>query len=193
MGTIHEFRHSRRPQQGHRPAGGREPGDGDGGGWGAAARGLGPLLLVLPLAAFAAVYFTGEPPTEDMGSPGAPVADNVRKHFSRCEGPVRITCVVDGDTIWLNGQKIRIADIDTPEVSEPGCPAEAAKGAQATARLEQLLNAGAFTVAPNPDGRDEDRYGRKLRVLTRNGKSIGQMLVAEGLAHEWGGGKRSWC
>ncbi len=31
----------------------------------------------------------------------------------------RRTCVVDGDTIWLEGVKIRIADIDTPEISQP--------------------------------------------------------------------------
>jgi len=101
--------------------------------------------------------------------------------------------VIDGDTIWLNGDKIRIADINTPETSEPACAYEAQLGAQATARLTQLLNQGAFAVAPNPDGRDEDQYGRKLRVLARGGESIGGMLVAEGLAHEWGGGKRSWC
>lgn len=30
--------------------------------------------------------------------------------------------------------------------------------------------------------RDEDRYGRKLRVLVRNGRSLGDILVSEGLA-----------
>ena len=29
--------------------------------------------------------------------------------------------MIDGDTIWLNGDKIRIADINTPETSEPAC------------------------------------------------------------------------
>ena len=26
-----------------------------------------------------------------------------------------------------------------------------------------------------------------------DGQSLGMLLVAEGLAHVWGGGKRSWC
>ncbi len=106
---------------------------------------------------------------------------------------MRTNCVVDGDTIWLNGDKIRIADIDTPEISNPSCAAEARLGERATERLTHLLNASAFAVLPNPDGRDEDPYGRKLRVLARGGESIGDMLVAEGLAHEWGAGQRSWC
>jgi len=38
--------------------------------------------------------------------------------FAIC-GTVRRTCVVDGDTFWLDGNKIRIADIDTPEISQP--------------------------------------------------------------------------
>ncbi|MEC7819608.1 MAG: thermonuclease family protein [Pseudomonadota bacterium] len=101
--------------------------------------------------------------------------------------------MIDGDTIWLNGDKIRIADINTPETSEPACAYEAQLGAQATARLTQLLNQGAFAVAPNPDGRDEDQYGRKLRVLTRGGESLGDTLVAEGLAEEWQGYRREWC
>lgn len=32
--------------------------------------------------------------------------------FEMCATGSRKACVVDGDTIWLNGQKIRIADID---------------------------------------------------------------------------------
>ena len=41
--------------------------------------------------------------------------------------------------------------------------------------------------------RDTDVYGRQLRVVTRDGQSLGMLLVAEGLAHVWDGGKRSWC
>jgi endonuclease YncB( thermonuclease family) len=44
-----------------------------------------------------------------------------------------------------------------------------------------------------PIERDADRYGRKLRVVTRNGRSLGDILVAEGLARRWDGRRRSWC
>jgi endonuclease YncB( thermonuclease family) len=100
--------------------------------------------------------------------------------------------VVDGDTIWSEGTKIRIADIDTPEVSEPKCQSEAALGAKATQRMLQLVNAGPFEIQTWP-GRDEDKYGRKLRVLVRDGRSLGDILVSEGLARTWTGRRQPWC
>lgn len=113
------------------------------------------------------------------------------RHFPICSGSTRVTCVVDGDTFWLDGVKYRIADINTPEVGNPQCAAEAAKGRQATQRLAQLLNAGPISLAPAD--RDQDQYGRKLRIVERDGRSIGRQLVAEGLAHEWRGRRESWC
>lgn len=59
----------------------------------------------------------------------------------------------------------------------------------------QLLNQGAFTLAPNNDGsgRDRDDYGRLLRTVTRDGSSVGEVLVDEGLAEKWKGYRGSWC
>ncbi|WKL23725.1 thermonuclease family protein (plasmid) [Agrobacterium tumefaciens] len=110
----------------------------------------------------------------------------------KCDTVNRKTCVVDGDTIWWNGQKIRIADIDTPEISEPRCEAEHAQGVLATQRLIALINAGPFELHALP-GRDQDRYGRKLRVLVRDGRSLGDILVFEGLARTWSGRREPWC
>ena len=50
-----------------------------------------------------------------------------------------------------------------------------------------------FGLALPQDGRRKDRYGRELRIVTRNGQSIGAVLVREGLAARWGGPKRVWC
>ncbi|WP_187336983.1 thermonuclease family protein [Novosphingopyxis iocasae] len=105
---------------------------------------------------------------------------------------VRRTCVVDGDTIWLEGVKIRIADIDTPEISQPRCDYEYDLGIKARDRLVVLLNQGEFE-AVTIGSRDEDQYGRKLRVLLRDGRSIGDQLVAEGLARTWSGRREPWC
>jgi endonuclease YncB( thermonuclease family) len=55
-----------------------------------------------------------------------------------------------------------------------------------------LMTAGPFTVTPTC-GRDEDRDGRKLRLIERAGRSVGDALVAEGLARRWDGARRSWC
>ncbi|WP_421762516.1 thermonuclease family protein [Devosia sp.] len=111
--------------------------------------------------------------------------------FSACGAAVRTECVVDGDTFYHAGVKIRIADIDTPEVHDYGCAAEKALGDRATVRLMSLLNAGPFALEAGT--RDTDRYGRKLRVVLRDGHSLGEVLVAEGLARRWDGSRHPWC
>jgi len=121
----------------------------------------------------------------------SPAPDREAARFDRCGAGSRVTCVVDGDTFWYRGAKIRVADINTPEVGRPGCPREAALGQAATVRLTQLLNAGPFTLAPWT--RERDRYGRLLRTVTRDGASLGAVLVREGLAETWQGRRGSWC
>ena len=108
------------------------------------------------------------------------------------EVPAPAIRIIDGDTFWYGGEKIRIADIDTPETRGARCAYEARLGQRATRRLEALLSAGSFEIR-SIEGRDEDRFGRKLRILTRNGRSIGDTLVAEGLARTWTGRREPWC
>ncbi|WP_209348827.1 thermonuclease family protein [Pontixanthobacter sp. CEM42] len=125
------------------------------------------------------------------GSAVALTGTDLRASFAPCGSGKRVTCIVDGDTFWLRGTKIRIADINTPEVTHADCQAEKALGNQATQRMMALLNAAPFALIR--DGRDEDRYGRKLRVVTRAGHSLGKQLVREGLAELWNGKRRNWC
>jgi endonuclease YncB( thermonuclease family) len=159
--------------------------------------GVTPIMVALPLAAFTAVFLYGVPGAASRSSPPphSSAQDRESAHFDLCRGPVRVNCVVDGDTFWYRGEKIRIADINTPEVSQPDCPRELALGERATDRLLALLNQGAFTLAPNADGtgRNRDRYGRLLRTVTRDGESVGEALVNEGLAEEWKGYRGNWC
>lgn len=111
--------------------------------------------------------------------------------FALCAPGPRTTCVVDGDTFWLNGEKIRIADINAPETHSAGCAAEQELGDRSTQRLIALLNAGPFTL--DTEGRATDRYGRSLRVVRRGGRSLGGELVREGLAEPWRGRRSDWC
>ena len=117
--------------------------------------------------------------------------DGERADFPLCGAGPRVTCVVDGDTFWYRGEKIRLLDINTPEVSQPACAEEARLGAAARDRLAALLNAGPFTLAIS--GRETDRYGRLLRLVLRNGESLSAVLVREGLAEEWQGRRGDWC
>jgi micrococcal nuclease len=140
-------------------------------------------LVILSLASIGA-------PLRLAHAAGVPDAEH--GSFGPCVGAHRITCVVDGDTIWYRGEKVRVADVNAPELSHPACPAEADLAAAATVRLTVLLNAGAFSLAPWP-ARRIDRYGRSLYVITRAGRSLGQMLVSEGLAERWKGYRSNWC
>jgi micrococcal nuclease len=144
-----------------------------------------PLLALLPLATLAlpAVPSQGRPPT----------ADGETARFAPCAAGPRIDCVVDGDTFWYRGAKIRIADINAPETGHPACALEARLGASATTALLALLNAGPFTLAPWTDGRDRDRYGRLLRVVRRHGASLGDALQRQGLAEPSRGRRGNWC
>lgn len=119
------------------------------------------------------------------------VTDTLAARFDLCASAVRANCVVDGDTFWFRGEKIRIADIDAPEISQPACPAERQAGEMSRDRLLAMLNEGRFSLAAG--WRDEDRYGRKLRVVSRSGKSLGERLVEQGLARRWNGPDFGWC
>lgn len=152
-----------------------------------------PILVMAPLAVFTAVFLWDGPPFAAAvpQATSAQSGDAETARFARCAGPVRETCVVDGDTFWYRGAKIRLADINAPETSEPACTAEARLGERATARLTTLLNQGPFSL--EPIDRERDRYGRQLYTVTRGGESLGGALVEEGLAERWKGYRGSWC
>ncbi|TWD54564.1 thermonuclease family protein [Allorhizobium terrae] len=116
----------------------------------------------------------------------------VSARFYYCGTSGLNNCVVDGDTFWLNKEKIRVADIDAPETEQAKCKSERDRGFAAKVRLRELLNAGGFEVE-SFGTRDVDQYGRKLRVVTRDGRSLGGILVQEGLARPWTGHRMPWC
>ena len=160
------------------------------------ARWFALALVVVPLGAFSAVFFApslGDAPVAEAAAAFAGPVDREEAYFPICSGGRRVTCVVDGDTIWYRGEKIRLVGFDTPEVSRPGCAREARLGQQATLRLQAWLNEGAFSLTPNPEGRAEDRYGRSLLVASRSGANVGEVLLAEGLAERRGGRRNVWC
>jgi len=119
------------------------------------------------------------------------LGDMISPKFELCGAGARISCVVDGDTFWYKGEKIRIADIDAPEVSNPECAREGELGKRATNRMIALLNAGPITMRSTNE--EFDQYGRRLLVVTRSGRSLGAVLVREGLAERWGGPRINWC
>ena len=111
--------------------------------------------------------------------------------FPVCDSAKRVTCVVDGDTVWFRGTKYRFEDIDTPEKGGLAeCPQEALQAAEATERLAEILSEHAFIIIPS--GR-QDRYGRDLARFMIGERSAGEMLVEQGLARPWRWHTEDWC
>lgn len=79
--------------------------------------------------------------------------------------------MIDGDTISLPNQTIRLACIDAPESNQPG-------GEEATLALRSILQSD-FTV----EMVDVDRYGRQIGLLTTESGSVQLQLVKTG--HAW--------
>jgi micrococcal nuclease len=142
------------------------------------------------LGVAAALWFAAELHPSIMKGAGAVAVDG-NGRFTLCARATQQNCVIDGDTIRYRGIKIRLEDIDAPEVFSPQCASEAKLGRRAAERLLDLMNAGPFQLVGG--SRDEDRYGRKLRVVARHGRSVGDALIAEGLARRWDGARRPWC
>ncbi|ATN34206.1 hypothetical protein ACO34A_10380 [Rhizobium sp. ACO-34A] len=97
-------------------------------------------------------------------------------------------CVSSGDTFWYHKTRIALADIVAPGTEEARCQQEREKGFAAKVRLRDLLNGGDFEFSSL---RGQEAGG--ARVVARNGRSLGSILVSEGLAKPRMGKQDTWC
>ncbi len=81
--------------------------------------------------------------------------------------------VIDGDTVIVDGESIRLLGMDTDERGYP-CFNVAKK------RIEELILGK--KVVLEKDVEDKDQYDRYLRYIFLNGKNINLQMVEEGLA-----------
>lgn len=104
-----------------------------------------------------------------------------------------IARIHDGDTIRrCDGQRLRLADIDAPELrGSPACatPQQRATrwcdyeaGIAARDALAGLMASGSVQIVYL--GRN-DRYRRPLVRVLVGGRDAGEMLIARGLARRW--------
>lgn len=102
---------------------------------------------------------------------------------------------VDGDTVTLGRERIRIANIDTPEIHHAQCDAEKRLGMVAKRRMAELLASGEVVVRRGDPatGRAKDRYGRTLATIAVAGQDVGDLMIAEGVARPWTGKRHPWC
>jgi micrococcal nuclease len=99
---------------------------------------------------------------------------------------------IDGDTIKSPaGVKYRLLGFDAPETYLAKCIEELDLGTAAKRRLQELIDTGKARLI---ESGKTDKYRRSLATLTINGKDVAAILIAEGLARPYAGGKREgWC
>jgi endonuclease YncB( thermonuclease family) len=95
---------------------------------------------------------------------------------------VRVGRIVDGDTLELtDGRRVRLVQIDTPELGEGECYSEAA--ARDLARLAP--QEARIRLEADPALDQLDRYGRLLRYVVRGQMNVNVELVRRGAASPW--------
>lgn len=143
------------------------------------------LIWLAILAVLTMVYAVKGGFSTKAGASSLPEAASLAAPVRRDD--IRVT---DGDTFRIADERIRIANIDTPEM--PGrarCEDEAQRALAAKARLSELLAAGPVVL----EREGVDRYGRTLATVRVNGADVGEQLIREGEAQRWMGHKATWC
>ena len=96
----------------------------------------------------------------------------------------------DGDTLRCGRERIRIANIDAPELlGSPSCSRTKRSthwcdySLGKTSRDALIRFVGNTPVVITPLG--TDRYGRTLARVSVRGRDVGEFLIAQGLARAW--------
>ena len=125
---------------------------------------------------------------------GAGAVRSANENFMPAVGSVTL---IDGDTVDIGGERVRLLGIDTPEFYRPRCERELVLALKAKERLRALLNVGRLEI----ERHGRDRYGRTLaRLRVGGGIDVGDALFNEGhaLAYQPGAEAktarmRAWC
>lgn len=99
-----------------------------------------------------------------------------------------LTCIVDGDSFRLGGERIELAGIDAPEIDGAECLAELALGVRATEFLAALLNTRAWVMRRVT----LDAEGRTVARVHFGATTAGELLVSAGLART-AQSEADWC
>ncbi len=96
----------------------------------------------------------------------------------------KVERVVDGDTLIVHSGgdrlRLRLLNIDAPELARDGQPEEC-MGSAAAQRLEELAPVGS-TVTLVYDKERQDQYGRDLAAVFDGDVFVNEVLAEEGLA-----------
>jgi endonuclease YncB( thermonuclease family) len=91
---------------------------------------------------------------------------------------VQVVRINDGDTLTISmGEKVRLLQIDTPEISPAEC-----YGTEAHNALISLIGKSSITLESDSVSDDKDQFGRKLRYVKVGKMNLNLKLVELGAA-----------
>ena len=120
------------------------------------------LVAILVLAV---VFVSGcpkEPPTTKLM--------DICKGVARCYNGT-ITRIVDGDTLYVNNDSIRLALVDAPENDK-----------DAADFVSSICPVGSTAIVDEDDGQTSGSYGRIVAVVYCNNKNLNAELISKGYA-----------
>ena len=95
------------------------------------------------------------------------------------QGSLKVAKIYDGDTVTMaDGLKIRLLQIDAPELAEGECFAKESKAAL----VNLLAKKGTVTLRADPASASFDRYGRALRYIFVGKLNVNLEMVRVGAA-----------
>jgi len=129
------------------------------------------LLVIAVVAAAAWSFLSGSQPTTPSGTGG---------DTSSCKGTARcfsgtVTYIVDGDTLDVGGQRIRLTLVNTPESGQPGYQ-EAKDFTASTCPVDSRA------LVDEDDGQTGGSYGRIIAVVYCGSANLNAALLQTGHA-----------